>query len=81
MQDIIFFGDKGLPAKPKRALIWAAEKVNEYQYRQLFHLSKAEMMQEPLEDVIINSKITELIAYKEKREARKQEMKSKHGRR
>ena len=51
----------------------------EYEYRRIFHLSKREMAEEPIEDVAINFKIQEFISKKEHRERVIMEQKAKHG--
>lgn len=53
--------------------------IEEYHYRKVFGLSKAEMAEEPLEDVAINFKIIDLLAKKEKRENAIMKQKQQHG--
>lgn len=40
-------------------------RYEEFAYRQMFHLSKEEMANEPMEDVIINFKINEFVNRKQ----------------
>jgi hypothetical protein len=40
--------------------IWAMSKLEEFSYRKIFHLSKRQMAEEPLEDVVINLKLAQL---------------------
>lgn len=43
-------------------------RVQEYAYRKEFGLSKAEMAEEPIEDIVINQEIIRLINKKQQRE-------------
>ena len=76
MRDIIIYGEKGFPTKPTDEQIWAIEKIEELNYRQIFGLSKAEMEDEPIDDFIINKEILRLTQKKIDRKYRKL---NKHG--
>lgn len=65
--------------KRSQSVQWAIEKINEYHYRKEFGLSKEEMLNEPMEDVVTNSKIMEFINIKEEKSMKKAQR--KHGRR
>jgi hypothetical protein len=56
---------------------YAAERLSEYQYRQLFGLSKQEMLDEPLKDFFCNSLIKRLISDKEIQDSKKLENSSR----
>jgi len=49
---------------------WGINRIREYQYRKLFHLSKKQMMEEPLEDFNINITIEDLINEYSERKSR-----------
>ncbi len=51
----------------------------EFAYRRLFGLSKREMMEEPMEDVIVNFKLQELLSKKEEGDRAIMEEKAKRG--
>lgn len=71
--------DEGLPKDrpltPEEEL--AALKIQEYHYRKMFHLSKADMDAEPVEDVAFNTKIVGLLQQKKEKEHAIMEMKAK----
>lgn len=48
-------------------VMWGFNTLQEYQYRKVFGLSKAEMLNEPLKDFIINSKIMTFVSELEER--------------
>lgn len=56
---------------------WALSKYQEYTYRTHFHLSKEEMQNEPIDDVIINMRLMNLLAIRERREQKVAESKSR----
>lgn len=57
--------------------MWASLKVQEFSYRKLFHLSKKDMLDEPMEDVTINLKIQQFIHKKQETENAIMEKKAK----
>lgn len=62
--------DDGLPKAGNRDELqeWAANRILEYNYRQIFHLSKQDMANEPMEDIAINMKIREYYMMKDQKE-------------
>ena len=57
--------------------IQAGENISEFQYRKIFGLSKAEMLDEPLDDYFTNSFIQETISAREVQEVKKLENEAK----
>lgn len=49
------------PTIPPEDQEWAMNKMIEVHYRKLFHLTKAEMQQETMEDVMTNLQIERLL--------------------
>jgi hypothetical protein len=47
---------------------WAMNKLQEFVYRKMFHLTKRQMAEEPLEDIVINLKLNHIIELKQKSE-------------
>lgn len=62
---------KGDVKNAKGVFGWAVHKINEYNYRKTFGLSYEQMMEEPLDSVIINNEIMKAVNQKEKDEHRK----------
>jgi hypothetical protein len=77
LRDLVFYDDKGIPSKPTGDEQWAIFKIREFNYRQLFNLSKEDMVKEPIEDFIVNEEIMRLFQTKAERESKKL---NKHGR-
>lgn len=50
---------------PEEDQLWALNAYREYRYRKMFGLSKREMAEEPLEDMIINEKLSQIVAKKQ----------------
>ena len=51
--------------------MWAISRIEEYVYRTHFHLTKKEMLEEPLEDIRSNMELMRLFKIKESREYQK----------
>ncbi len=51
----------------------------EYAYRRMFGLSKAEMAEEPMEDVLVNQKLVQLLSKKEEGDRVIMDEKAKRG--
>lgn len=57
--------------------LWAKIQAQEYQYRLLFHLSEKEMAEESFDTVMINLKLNEFFAKKEKIKQSMEEQKAR----
>lgn len=56
---------------------WAISKLQEYIYRTHFHLSKQDMESEPMEDIMINMRLMNLTAMRDRREQKLMQSKSR----
>lgn len=54
-------------------------RYKEFAYRKMFHLSKEDMMNEPIEDVEINLKLNYLLSRKQEQDNAMMEERAKHG--
>lgn len=63
---------------PEDLQFWASMKYQEFSYRKMFGLSKREMMEEPMEDVVINFKLNQLVNRKQESENAMMEERAKN---
>lgn len=58
---------------------WAMSRYEEFAYRKMFHLSKEDMLNEPIEDIAINLKLNHLVNRKQEMDSDMIEEKAKRG--
>ncbi len=68
---------KGLIRNPQGRIKWALEKIGNFRYRERFHLSYRQFMEEPYEEFVTNVEIMKVEGEIEKARMRSTERKGK----
>jgi len=81
IEDFVFERKKTVTINDNEMYHNAADRISEFKYRKMFGLSKADMLNEPLEDYLINKIIQKKVDQKEEFETKKTESQIKNVRR